>query len=49
MTSTEISKQDQVTLTLEDAQLFLDALENPPQPNERLVSAFSKHKEWLPH
>ncbi len=39
-----IKEHESVTLTSEDAQVFLDALENPPKPNKRMVQAFSKNK-----
>lgn len=39
--------QEHETLTLDegDWELFLDALENPPTPNERLRDAFSQHTQ----
>ena len=43
-----IKEHETVTLTLEDAQIFLDALENPPQPNKKLIAALSKQKVLQP-
>jgi uncharacterized protein (DUF1778 family) len=43
-----IKEHETVTLTLEDAQMFLDALENPPQPNKKLIAALSKQKVLQP-
>ncbi len=38
--------QEHETLTLQPADwdVFLDALENPPAPNENLQRAFAKHR-----
>lgn len=40
-------KQDRDTITLSerDKRLFLDALENPLTPNERLQQAFNTYQE----
>lgn len=44
----EVIRQHE-TLTLDEAgwEVFLDALENPPQPNSRLRKAFSEHEKHV--
>ncbi len=32
-------------LTLKDAEVFFEALENPPQPNETLIKAAQEYKK----
>ena len=44
---TVIEEQSIIRLSDKSAQVFLDAIENPPAPNERLVGAFRTHKERL--
>jgi uncharacterized protein (DUF1778 family) len=36
-----------ITLNAEASQRFVDALENPPAPNEKLKAAFRAHREKL--
>ncbi len=40
-----IHKHETLTLTRADWNVFLDALENPPEPNARLKLAFAEHKK----
>ncbi len=41
----EILKSEQtLVLSDEDRDLFLNALENPPKPNENLIRAFATHQ-----
>ncbi len=40
-----ISEHETLTLNQADWDLFLDALEHPPQPNTRLKQAFAQHKK----
>jgi uncharacterized protein (DUF1778 family) len=43
--SDEILKhRDNITLSDRDRDLFLEALENPPKPNERLKQAFKNYE-----
>lgn len=46
LTSAEkiIQEHESITLTEQDWDVFMDALENPPAPNERLRKAFALHK-----
>lgn len=37
-----------IPFTIEDANLFVDMIENPHTPNEALMQAFKRHKEGLP-
>lgn len=41
--------QEHETLTLDQAdwELFLSALDNPPEPNARLKEAFAEHKKCV--
>jgi uncharacterized protein (DUF1778 family) len=39
-----IKAHETVALTVEDAQVFMDALENPPKPNKKLLAAFADLK-----
>ena len=32
--------------TEEDAQIFIDAIENPPSPNANLIEAMDKYKKF---
>ncbi len=36
-----------IALSARDSRAFVDALLNPPEPNERLVNALERHREWL--
>lgn len=40
-----IHQHETLTLNQADWEVFLDALENPPQPNTRLKDAFAEHKK----
>lgn len=35
-----------ITLSQQDAERVFNLLENPPEPNNRLKEAFSRHKEF---
>lgn len=44
--SEEVLKhRDTITLSDRDRDIFMDALENPPKPNKRLIEAFKFYKE----
>ncbi len=34
-----------ITLSERDAKAFFDAIDNPPEPNEKLIQAFVDHRE----
>ena len=40
-----IHKHEALTLNEADWEVFLDALENPPEPNTKLKQAFAEHKK----
>lgn len=40
-----IHQHETLTLNQADWEVFLDALENPPQPNAKLKDAFAEHKK----
>lgn len=40
-----IREHETLTLTEADWEKFLDALESPPEPNEKLKQAFAEHKK----
>lgn len=42
-----IEKDKAIYLSNKDAQVFFDALDNPPEPNERLKNAFKNYKEKI--
>lgn len=42
-----IEEQDIIRLSVEDAEKFFNAIENPPPPNEKLLAAFRAHRERL--
>jgi len=42
---TIISEHEHITLSQPDWDLFLDALENPPEKNEKLTKALVLHKK----
>jgi len=42
---TIISENEQMTLSQPDWDLFLDALENPPEKNAKLTEALALHKK----
>jgi uncharacterized protein (DUF1778 family) len=39
-----IEKDKLIHLSNKDAQLFFDMLENPPEPNEKLINAVKNYK-----
>ena len=39
-----IEKERLITLSYKDAQVFFDALENPPEPNGKLKNAVKEYK-----
>lgn len=42
-----ISEHETIRLTEADWQVFLDALEHPPEPNARLRQAFAEHDKHV--
>jgi hypothetical protein len=38
-----------IILSGRDAERFLEILENPPEPNEKLKQAFAKHQQKYDH
>ena len=44
---TVIEEESLIRLEAEASRRFLDAIENPPAPNEKLLAAFRTHKERL--
>lgn len=44
---TVIEEENFIRLDMEAAKRFFDAIENPPAPNEKLLTAFHTHKERL--
>ena len=42
-----IVKSDTIEISKKDLELFLDAIENPPAPNEELKKAVEKYKNKL--
>ncbi len=40
-----IREHETLTLAEADWEIFLDALESPPKPNEKLKQAFAEHKK----
>jgi len=36
-----------IALSALDSRAFVEALLNPPEPGERLVTALERHREWL--
>ena len=42
-----IRQHETLTLNEMDWEVFLDALENPPHPNDRLKKAFAKHQACI--
>ena len=39
-----IERERLITLSYKDAQVFFDALENPPEPNDKLKNAVKEYK-----
>lgn len=44
-----IQEHETITLSERDWDVFMDALDNPPQPNERLRKAFALHQAHVKH
>ncbi|MBD1401237.1 DUF1778 domain-containing protein [Pelovirga terrestris] len=44
---TVIEEENFIRLDMEAAKRFFDEIENPPAPNEKLLTAFRTHKERL--
>lgn len=42
-----IQAHESLILTARDWEVFMDALDNPPPPNERLRKAFALHKQYI--
>jgi uncharacterized protein (DUF1778 family) len=42
-----IAQHQTLTLSLEDSQAFVEALLNPPEPNQTLISAGLRYKEMV--
>lgn len=42
-----IQEHESIAMTQADWDLFLDALETPSEPNQKLKDAFSQHKQTL--
>lgn len=42
-----IRKYETLTLNQADRSVFLEALENPPQPEAKLKNAFAEHKKRI--
>lgn len=40
-----LAEHERMVLTGADRDAFLDALRNPPEPSERLVAAFRRHRD----
>lgn len=40
-----IEKDKRVHLSKKDAAVFFDAIENPPEPNDKLKKTFGKYKQ----
>lgn len=40
-----LAEHERMVLTGADRDAFLDALRSPPEPSERLVAAFRRHRE----
>ena len=45
--NTVIEEHEKINLTQKDWHIFLDALDNPPAPNNKLKEAFKLHKEHV--
>ena len=46
-TATSIKKPEETSLSAEDCWIFEDAIENPPEPNEKLKLAARKHHQII--
>ncbi|WNJ17209.1 DUF1778 domain-containing protein [Pontibacter sp. G13] len=42
-----IEEREQIKLSEEDAVIFYDSLENPPEPNQKLQEALAHYKKLL--
>ena len=42
-----LKNMETVKLSSRDAQVFMDALANPPEPNEKLLEAMRAHKRLI--
>ncbi|MBI2761725.1 MAG: DUF1778 domain-containing protein [Chloroflexi bacterium] len=42
----ETIRAHQIVLTAKDSALFVEALLNPPEPNEHLINALRRHREF---
>ena len=42
-----LKSMETVKLSSRDAQVFMDALANPPEPNEKLLEAMRAHKRLI--
>jgi uncharacterized protein (DUF1778 family) len=42
-----ISEHNQIKLSLEDSQSFVESLLNPPAPNERMMKAAAEYKKAI--
>jgi len=40
-----VEKHTSIELSLKDSQAFVEALLNPPEPNERMIAAAQKYKQ----
>lgn len=40
-----LDEHERIVLSGEDKQAFLDALLNPPEPADKLVAAFKRHRQ----
>lgn len=42
-----IARHERMMLQPEDYEVFFNALDNPPKPNEKLRKAFERHKQFV--
>jgi uncharacterized protein (DUF1778 family) len=42
-----IARHERMMLQPEDYEVFFNALDNPPKPNEKLRKAFERHKRFV--
>jgi uncharacterized protein (DUF1778 family) len=42
-----IARHERMMLQPEDYEVFFNALDNPPKPNEKLRKAFKRHKRFV--
>jgi uncharacterized protein (DUF1778 family) len=47
--STIIEKEQRIDLSLKSAEIFFEALNNPPGPNSALIKAVKNYKEKMGH